>query len=353
MILERVDSRSILTWLPLNSSFKCLSTEHPLASVSQEFHGPNHGTQCCIGHRHIPFSKPLSLVRVYDRSPPWLSPTSQSITSKSPCLSIYFDPLLNLGFIFLWFPTSALCSSIVYMILGWLHHPPELLPIWLHQYPLCADVFSYHQIYLRHLNWAPDPPQAKTYVVSALRCPISPADLLVAPGQHSLFHAWALSSTQFLKPQYWACCCVWSSPCHDSPRAVLEKAHPRSSCYHRWESGSLRGPVSTDTLWRCPEHRPSSSFGSPRKPRHCTPERLKALSLTRWWVKTQQWKPIIGECAKEYSEEIPQGEHLGRWVFMGVHQTRDCLTVLFPVDILFCFGLHLNMGVNMIIQEKV
>ena len=38
---------------------------------------------------------------------------------------------------------------------------------------------------------------------------------------------------------------------------------------------------------------------------------------------------------------------------MGVHQTRDCLTVFFPVDILFGFGLHLNMGVNMIAQEKV
>ena len=74
MLLERVDSRSILTCLHLNSSFKRLSTEYPLVNISQEFHGPNHGTHCCIGQRHILFSKPLSLVRDCDRSPPWLSP---------------------------------------------------------------------------------------------------------------------------------------------------------------------------------------------------------------------------------------------------------------------------------------
>ena len=31
---------------------------------------------------------------------------------------IYFDPLLNLDFAFLWFSTCALCSSILYTILG-------------------------------------------------------------------------------------------------------------------------------------------------------------------------------------------------------------------------------------------
>ena len=31
---------------------------------------------------------------------------------------IYFYPLLNLDFAFLWIPTCALCSSILYMILG-------------------------------------------------------------------------------------------------------------------------------------------------------------------------------------------------------------------------------------------
>ena len=61
-----------------------------------------------------------------------------------------------------------------------------------HQYPLCSDGFSYHQIYLRHLNWAPDPPQAEMHGASALRYLISLADQLVAPGQHSLAHGWAL-----------------------------------------------------------------------------------------------------------------------------------------------------------------
>ena len=52
-------------------------------------------------------------------------PWSESVTAAHPVLppterglSIYFDPLLNLGFVFLWFPTYALCSSILYMILG-------------------------------------------------------------------------------------------------------------------------------------------------------------------------------------------------------------------------------------------
>ena len=121
--------------------------------------------------------------------------------------------------------------------------------------------------------------------------------------------------------------------------------YPRSSCCHRWGSVPLWGPVPTDTLWRCPEHRPSPSFGSQRKPRYYNPERLKALSLTRRWV------PITGECAKEYPEEITQGECLGRWVFMGVHQTRDCLTVFFPISLLFQFGLHLSARVNLITQE--
>ena len=222
-----------------------------------------------------------------------------------------------------------------------------------HQYPLCSDGFSYHQIYLRRLTWAPDPPQAEMHGASALRYLTSPADQLVAPGQHSLAHGWALASTRFLKTQSWPCCWVWSSPCHDSAGAALENAHLRSSCCHRWGSVPLWGPVPTDTLWRCPEHRPSPSFGSPRKPRYYNPERLKALSLTRRWVRTQQCKPITGECAKEYPEEITQGECLRRWIFMGVHQTRDCLTAFFPIDILFVFGLHLNMGVNLITQEKV
>ena len=38
---------------------------------------------------------------------------------------------------------------------------------------------------------------------------------------------------------------------------------------------------------------------------------------------------------------------------MGVHQTRDCLTVFSPVNVLFLFGLHLSTGVNLITQETV
>ena len=52
-------------------------------------------------------------------------PWSESVTAAHPVLppterglSIYFDPLLNLGFVFLWFPTSVGCSFILYMILG-------------------------------------------------------------------------------------------------------------------------------------------------------------------------------------------------------------------------------------------
>ena len=71
-------------WLPLDSSSECPSTEHPLANVSQELHGPNRSTQCCIVHRHIPSSKTLSLVRVCDSNHPGFPPPSQFITSKSP-----------------------------------------------------------------------------------------------------------------------------------------------------------------------------------------------------------------------------------------------------------------------------
>ena len=62
--------------------------------------------------KHFPWSESVTAAH------PGFPPPSQFITSKSPYLSIYFDPLLNLDFVFLWFPTSALCSSILYMILG-------------------------------------------------------------------------------------------------------------------------------------------------------------------------------------------------------------------------------------------
>ena len=61
---------------------------------------------------HFPWSE--SVTEAGHGFPPPLSPLLLSLL----VLFIYFDPLLNLGFIFLWFPTSALCSSIVYMILG-------------------------------------------------------------------------------------------------------------------------------------------------------------------------------------------------------------------------------------------
>ena len=114
---------------------------------------------------------------------------------------------------------------------------------------------------------------------------------------------------------------------------------------------SSEGPVPSDTLWRCPEHRPPPSFGFPREPGHYNaPERLKALSSPIRRVWTQQCKPIIRKRAKEYPEEIPKGEHFWRWVFMGVHQTRDSLTVFSPISIPFRFGLHLSTGVNLITQ---
>ena len=40
MLLESIDSRTILIWLPLDSSAMCPSTEHPLANVSQELRRP-------------------------------------------------------------------------------------------------------------------------------------------------------------------------------------------------------------------------------------------------------------------------------------------------------------------------
>ena len=61
--------------------------------------------------KHFPWSESVTAAH------PGFLPPSQFITSKTPCLSIYFDSLLNIGF-FLWFSTCALCSSIRYMILG-------------------------------------------------------------------------------------------------------------------------------------------------------------------------------------------------------------------------------------------
>ena len=58
------------------------------------------------------FQHHFSLVRVCDvtAAHPGFPPTSQSITSKYPCLSTYFDPLLNLG---LCFPlVSNLCPVL-------------------------------------------------------------------------------------------------------------------------------------------------------------------------------------------------------------------------------------------------
>ena len=159
MLLERVDSRSILTCLHLNSSFKRLSTEYPLVNISQYFHGPNHGTHCCIGQRHILFSKPLSLVRDCDRSPPWLS----------PYLSVHYF-YVSLSVHLPWSPPKTwfhfpLVSNLCPVLFHCIHDPwvTTLAPrafthlTSFHQYPLCADGFSYHQNHVRRLNWAPTP----------------------------------------------------------------------------------------------------------------------------------------------------------------------------------------------------
>ena len=172
---------------------------------------------------------------------------------------------------------------------------------------LYADGFSYHQVYLRWLNWAPLPPQAETYGPSALRYPMGTADLLVAPGQCSLGclmdeHRHPPSSLNH-NPGHAAGCDLHRAM---TPLEQLWKRLTRDLPVVTGGSIPLRGPVPTDSLWRCPEHMPWPSFGSSREPGHCnTPERLKVLSLTGWWVRTQQCKPIIGEHAKEYPEEIP------------------------------------------------
>ena len=86
---------------------------YPKSSISQTVvPGAALATDTFHLQKHFPWSESLTEVHT------GFLPPSQSITSKTPCLSIYFDPLLNLGFAFLWFPTSALCSSILHIILG-------------------------------------------------------------------------------------------------------------------------------------------------------------------------------------------------------------------------------------------
>ena len=61
---------------------------------------------------HFPWSESVTAAH------PGFPPTSQSITSDLPVCPFTLIPLLNVGFVFLWFLTSALCSSTPYMILG-------------------------------------------------------------------------------------------------------------------------------------------------------------------------------------------------------------------------------------------
>ena len=74
MLLESIDTRTVLIGLPLDSSAMCPSTEHPLANVSQELRGPTIVTSAVLATDTFRFQNHFSLVRVCDSSPPWLSP---------------------------------------------------------------------------------------------------------------------------------------------------------------------------------------------------------------------------------------------------------------------------------------
>ena len=113
---------------------------------------------------------------------PGFPPTFESITSKSPCLSIYFDPLLNLCFVFLWFPTYAPCSSILYMILGDHFTPQSFYPSDLFLPVFRCMLMAFPTTNLpKTSQLVPGSPTGQEYGASALRRPISPTDLVVAP----------------------------------------------------------------------------------------------------------------------------------------------------------------------------
>lgn len=74
MLLESIDTRTVLIGLPLDSSAMCPSTQHPLANVSQELRGPTIVPSAVLATDTFRFQNHFSLVRVCDSSPPWLSP---------------------------------------------------------------------------------------------------------------------------------------------------------------------------------------------------------------------------------------------------------------------------------------
>ena len=74
MLLESINTRTILIRLPLDSSAMCPSTQHPLANVSQELRGPTIVPSAVLATDTFRFQNHFSLVRVCDSSPPWLSP---------------------------------------------------------------------------------------------------------------------------------------------------------------------------------------------------------------------------------------------------------------------------------------
>ena len=144
MLLESIDSRSILIRLPLDSSSECPSTEYPLALGSKSSVGQTILPSAVLAtdtfrfQKHFPWSESVTAAH------PGFPPPSQFITSKSPYLSIYFDPLLNLG---LCFPlVSNLCPVLFHSIHDpWVTtSPPRAFThlTCLHQYPLlCCFLF--------------------------------------------------------------------------------------------------------------------------------------------------------------------------------------------------------------------
>ena len=187
--------------------------------------------------KHFPWSESVTAAH------PGFPPPSQFITSKTPCLPIHFDPLLNIGFVFLWFPTCALCSSIRYMILGWPRHPPELLPIWLVFISIPLGWWLFLSPDLPKMSQL-GPRSPTGWDVWAIWTQMSHKHCRPASSPRPMFpgvsHGWAPPSTQFLKPQSRTCYWVWSSLSHDSPGAALEKGDLRSSCCHRGLHSSQR-----------------------------------------------------------------------------------------------------------------
>ena len=136
--------------------------------------------------------------------------TSQAITSKSPYLSIYFDPLLNLG---LCFPlVSNLCPVLFHSTHDpWVTtSPPRAfthLTCFHQDPPVCCWLFLSLNL-PKTSQLGPRFPTGRDVWGICTQMSHKPCRPASSPRPTFLSHGWALPSTQFLKPQSQACCWV-------------------------------------------------------------------------------------------------------------------------------------------------